>query len=161
VLTVEQVFENYGENENKLAVFAVSRSTGLASLYSAAAQKYGTPNPPKAPYIVNADGGGDVIATGIEVDFEMPECTLTSVRIVTDQVGTIELDLWKKAFANFPPTSGDSIASDLPTVTASTKFEDTSLGGWTTAINKGDWIRTYVNSCTTITKATISLGINI
>lgn len=61
MLTVEQVFENYGDNENKLAVFAVSRSTGLASLYSTAAQKYGTPNPPKAPYIVNEGGGGEVI----------------------------------------------------------------------------------------------------
>jgi len=61
VLTVEQVYENYGKNENKLAVFAVSQSSTLASLYSAAAQKYGTSNPPKAPYIVNTDGGGKVI----------------------------------------------------------------------------------------------------
>ena len=84
MLTVEQVFENYGENENKLAVFAVSRSTGLASLYSAAAQKYGTPNPPKAPYIVNADGGGDVITASGGNSYKPFVKVITPVGEVTD-----------------------------------------------------------------------------
>lgn len=61
MLTGEKVFENYGENKNKVAYFGISKNADITELYRDAARKYGTPNPPKAPYIVKSGGGEKLI----------------------------------------------------------------------------------------------------
>jgi hypothetical protein len=105
------------------------------------------------------DGGGSTITTGRRGAIEIPfTCTITAVRVFADQTGSIVLDIWKDTYTNYPPTIGDSItASAKPTISSATKSEDTTLAGWTLNITAGDVLVVYVDSCTSITQATISL----
>ena len=107
------------------------------------------------------DGGGSAISTGIKFDYELPYAgVFTAVRMFADQSGSIVVDLWKDTYANYPPTNADSItASAKPTISSATKSQDTTLTGWTTSFSAGDVIRVNVDSCTSITKATVSLRI--
>lgn len=108
------------------------------------------------------DGGGSVITTGIKGDVEIPfNCVLSANRLFADQTGSIVVDIWKDAYANFPPTGADSItASAKPTISSSNKSQDTTLTGWTTSVVQGSILRFNVDSCATITRATLSLTAN-
>lgn len=105
------------------------------------------------------DGGGSAITTGIKGDIELPFAgTITSVRLLADQSGSIAVDIWKDTYANFPPTDADSItASAVPTITTATKSEDTTLTAWTTTFSAGDILRINVDSATTVKRVTLSI----
>src|SRR3990167_3168140 len=107
------------------------------------------------------DGGGSVITAGVKGDLEIPfACTINQVTMLADQSGSIVVDIWKDTYANFPPTDADTItAAAVPTITTATKSQDTTLTGWTTAITAGNILRFNVDSCTTITRVTISLKV--
>lgn len=106
------------------------------------------------------DGGGSAITTGIKGDIAMPACTIVAVDMLADQSGSIVVDLWKDTYANFPPTDADSITSSTPpTITTATKSTDSTLTSWTTNVSDGDIIRLNVDSCTTITRCTVSIKI--
>jgi hypothetical protein len=107
------------------------------------------------------DGGGAAIAVGKKAYVSVPyACTITAARVLADQSGSIVVDVWKDAYVNYPPTDADSItASAPPTITTAVKSEDTTLTGWTTAVTAGDVLCFNVDSCTTITWATIVLTV--
>lgn len=86
------------------------------------------------------DGGGAVITTGVKGVLEVPfKCDIGAVRLLADQAGTIQVDIWKDTYANYPPTDADSITSSaVPNLATVAKSEDTTLTGWTTAIADGD-----------------------
>jgi len=107
------------------------------------------------------DGGGSAITTGVKGDIEIGfDCIITSCRVLPDQSGSIVVDIWKDTYANYPPTDADTITSSTPpTVTATTKSEDTTLTSWTTTISAGNILRFNVDSCSTIERATISLTV--
>lgn len=109
---------------------------------------------------VTIDGGGVVITAGTELDVQMPwAMTLQSVTLLADQSGSLELDVWKDTYANYPPTIGDTItASALPTLTAAIKSTDAVLTGWTTSLAKGDCVRVHVNSAASITRVLLCLA---
>lgn len=113
---------------------------------------------------ITIDGGGSAITTGLKGFVECPFAgTIVSATIVAETSGAIVIDVWKDTYANFPPTaSPDSItASAKPTITASgTKSQDTTLTGWTTSVAAGDIFAFNVDSCTSITRATLTLKIN-
>ena len=104
------------------------------------------------------DGGGAAITTGTKHTIEVPfAMTLSSVTATADVSGSIVVDLWKDTYANYPPTNADSICSSSPiTIATATKSQDTSLTGWTKAWSQGDIILPNVDSCTTITKVSLS-----
>ena len=107
------------------------------------------------------DGGGSEIADGIAGDLDVEFAgTINQVTMLADQSGSIVVDIWKDTYANFPPTDADTItAAAVPTITTATKSQDTTLTGWTTAITAGNILRFNVDSCTTITRVTISLKV--
>ena len=107
------------------------------------------------------DGGGSAITTGQKGHLEIPfACTITRVTALADQSGSIVVDIWKDTYAAFPPTDADSITSATPpTITAAQKSQNSTLTGWTTAIAAGDILAFNVDSCTTITRVTISLKV--
>lgn len=107
------------------------------------------------------DGGGSAITTGEKGHLEIPfACTIQQVTMLADVAGSIVVDIWKDTYANFPPTDADSItASAPPTITTAQKAQDATLTGWTTAITAGDILAFNVDSCTTITRVTISLKV--
>ena len=105
------------------------------------------------------DGGGSALTTGVKGDIEVPwGCVVTAVRLFADQSGSVVVDIWKDTYANFPPTDADSItASAVPTISAATKAQDSTLTGWTTTLAAGDILRFNVDSAATITRVTVSL----
>jgi len=107
------------------------------------------------------DGGGSAITTGQKGHLEIPfACTIKQVTMLADQAGSIVVDIWKDTYANFPPTDADSItASAPPTISSAQKSQDSTLTGWTKSISSGDILAFNVDSCTTITRVTISLKV--
>jgi hypothetical protein len=102
-----------------------------------------------------------VIETGVAGDLQIPfACTITAVRALADQSGSIVVDIWKDTYANFPPTDADSITASAPvTISTATKSEDTTLSGWTTSIAAGDILRFNVDSVSSIERVTIVLTV--
>ena len=108
------------------------------------------------------DGGGSVISTGIAGALRIPfACVIKSVSMgAPKESGSIVIDIWKSTHAGFPPTDANSItASAPPTISSAQKSEDTTLTGWTTTINAGDWLVFNVDSCSSITNVTIALEV--
>jgi hypothetical protein len=107
------------------------------------------------------DGGGSALTTGVHGDLEIPFAgTITAARLLADQTGSLVVDIWKDTYTNYPPTVADTItASAKPTLSAATKYQDTTLTGWTTSVSAGDTLRFNVDSASTITRATLSLTI--
>ena len=107
------------------------------------------------------DGGGVAITTGIKGDIiiDFP-CTINHWTIVSDQTGSIVVDVWKDTYTNFPPTAADTITgTEKPTITSSNKGQDTNLTTWTTAISAGDILRYNVDSASTVTRVTLALKV--
>lgn len=137
-----------------------------SSFYADSGPVYTGTNPPSLPsnngeIVLVIDGGGSAITTGIKSDLPVSfNCTINSMTLVADQVGSVVVDIWKTPFAAFPPTSSNSItASDKPTLASAASATDAALTGWTTTINAGDILRFNVNSAATVTRATLILQI--
>lgn len=112
---------------------------------------------------ITIDGGGSAITTGVKGYVECPYAgTIVSATLVADVSGAIVIDVWKDTYANFPPVDADSITSATPpTITASgTNSQDTTLSSWTTSVAAGDVFGFNVDSCTSITRVTLTLKIN-
>jgi hypothetical protein len=113
--------------------------------------------PYSAQFII--DGGGIEIADGIAGDIRIPVAsTITSWHLLADQSGSIQIDIWKDTYNNYPPTDADSITAAAPlTISLTTKNTNSTLTGWTTSVTAGDILRFNVDSCTTIERVTIVL----
>jgi len=107
------------------------------------------------------DGAGAAISTGAKGFLEIPfDCVIIGIKLMSDVSTNTVVDIWKDTYANFPPTDADSItASATPTLTAATKYSDTTLTGWTTTITAGDWIRFNIDSNSAATWLTIQLTV--
>ena len=109
------------------------------------------------------DGSGAAIPEGIVGDIRVPRTsTIKKVTLLADQDGDVEVDIWKDTYANYPPTVADSIcASALPALSSASKYEDSTITGWTTSITAGDILRVSVvaDSVATITRLTIIVDI--
>ena len=106
------------------------------------------------------DGGGSTIETGIKGDMVLPACTIKEVMLLADQTGSIKVDIWKDAYANYPPTDADSICGgNEPEISSGTKDNDSTLMDWTTTVTAEDILRINVDSCTTIERCTVALKV--
>lgn len=110
---------------------------------------------------ITVDGGGTALTTGLKGFKSFPVAgTITAVRLLADQAGSIVIDIWKDTFANYPPTVADTItAAAKPTISATDKAEDTTLSGWTTSVAAGDVFGFNIDSIATITRITLELTI--
>lgn len=107
------------------------------------------------------DGNGAPFSTGVKAYLQIPfAATITAVTLLADQTGSVVVDIWKDTYANFPPTVADTIcAAAKPTITASNKYTDSTLAGWTTSIAANDILAFNIDSVTSITRLTISLTV--
>lgn len=111
---------------------------------------------------LDLDGNGAALPVAIiKGQFRVPyNCTITSWELVSNETGSIEIDIEKDTYANFPPTSADSITgSARPTITASNKAQSSTLTGWATALNEGDYLKVEVLSVSAITQASLTLRV--
>ena len=107
------------------------------------------------------DGAGSAITTGLKGYLLVPyACTITAAEIVADQSGSIVIDIWKDAYANFPPTDADSItASAPPTLSTAQKSTDSTLTSWTASLAAGDYLAFNVDSAATVTRVALTLKV--
>lgn len=105
------------------------------------------------------DGGGVALVSGDKGDLVIGfDCTIDSAIALANEVGDIEIDVWKTSYDDFPPDVGDSIVGAAPiTITAADKSKDNALTGWDKAITAGDTLTFNVNSATDIKRVTIAL----
>jgi hypothetical protein len=97
----------------------------------------------------------------VKGDLQIPfNCTITSWALMADQSGSVVVDIWKTAFAGFPPTVSNTITgSATPTLSSAQSATSSTLTGWTTSITANDVLRFNVNSVSTITRVTLSLSV--
>jgi hypothetical protein len=113
------------------------------------------------------DGAGSVITTGVKGFISVPfACTIKKWRLLSTDAaataGDIKIDVWKDTYANYPPDNTDSITNgNEPAIPASgNAAESAALGGWlSVAISAGDILGFNVDSCTTITRASLTLEV--
>jgi hypothetical protein len=107
------------------------------------------------------DGGGSVITTGIKGDFRMTHAaTITEWNLFADVSGSIQIDLWKDAYGNYPPVDADSITGSQPISMSGVSYyavSGTGISSWTKSLASGDIIRINVDSASTITRVTLVL----
>ena len=143
-------------------ITGVLKGNGTAISAATAGTDYLAPgNVQVAGIGITIDGGGSVITTGVKGYLYVPyNCTINSVTMLADQSGSIVVDVWKVAYASFPPTVTNTItASALPTITSAQKSQNLTLTGWTTSVSAGDTIAFNVNSATTITRLNMLLAV--
>jgi hypothetical protein len=121
----------------------------------------GLDNARRAAIAFVIDGGGSAITAGIKGDLMIPfDCTIAGATVLADQSGSIVIDIWKDAYANYPPTVADSIAASAkPTLASAAKSQDTTLSGWTVAISAGETLRFNVDSASTVARVTLILDV--
>ena len=104
------------------------------------------------------DGSGAVLTSGLKGFLYIPwACTITKATILADQSGTVAVDIWKAAYASFPPTIANTIVNGHPvTLTSQQNNQDTSIigEGWTTSVSAGDVFAFNLNVSPTITSVT-------
>jgi hypothetical protein len=107
------------------------------------------------------DGGGSAVAAGTIGLVRIPYAgTITKASIFGDVSGSAVVDVWKDTWANYPPTVADTIAASAkPTLSSALAAEDSTLTGWTVAVDAGDVVAFSVDSCATITRLSIALEI--
>ncbi len=119
------------------------------------------PDPLLTDITLNAliDGQGSAITTGVKGDVVIhADFWIAAWTLVADVSGDIELDIWRAAYADFPPDVGDSIvAADPPTLSGQSNARDTTLTGWTNTLDEGDVLRFNVNSASAVSRVTLAL----
>ncbi len=105
------------------------------------------------------DGGTTVITPGVKGFLEVPfDCNIDQFTVMANQSGTLVTDIFKDAFANFPPTVADSIVGNNgPALVSQQSHQDSVLSSWTTGITAGDIVGFNVDSILNVHRATISL----
>ena len=108
------------------------------------------------------DGGGSAIATGALGLFPTAafSCTINRIDVSALQSGSITVDIWKGTIGNFPPTDANTITGSSPLAISGglTEF-DSALTGWTKKINRFNILAFNVDSCSTITRCTVTLHV--
>ncbi len=109
---------------------------------------------------VTFDGHGAPIQPGSHCSIQVTKgFTLVSWTLISDETGSIQIDVWRDTFANFPPTDADTITgSNEPAITSDNKNTDTTLTGWSTLVADGDILKFSVDSVTDIKRATLILN---
>lgn len=94
------------------------------------------------------DGGGSPVAAGSKVWLEVPfDCVIVQATSTSDQSCSAVFDVWKDAYANFPPTAADTITGGAkPTIVTALKAQDQALSGWTVNVSDGDLLLANVDS---------------
>jgi hypothetical protein len=83
------------------------------------------------------------IPNGVRADIYVPfSGTIIGVTMLASGNSSGSIDLWKAAYAAFPPTVANSIVGGtIPTFGGTNKYRNTTLSGWDTTVSAGDIIR--------------------
>jgi len=108
---------------------------------------------------ITVDGGGSELTTGTKGYIV---CTKAGIinrwDIIADQSGSIVMDVWKAANPSIPTNANSITGTEKPTLTAAQIASDTSLTTWTTSVAVGDVFGFEIESVSTITRVTLTIG---
>ena len=106
---------------------------------------------------------GEALATGVYygLQFEVPaKCFFLEWTAVADQSGSVVIDFWKAAYADYPPTNANTITgADEPTLSGAQKAQNTSPTDWTRVWSKGDRIVPNVDSASGVEVVQVTLRV--
>jgi hypothetical protein len=103
------------------------------------------------------DGVGAVILAGLKTYISIPyNCTIKAWTIIGDTTGSAVVDVWKSNNA-IPTISNTITGSEKPTLSAAQINSDISLSTWVTNVSAGDVFCFNVDSCSLLSKITVSL----
>jgi hypothetical protein len=86
--------------------------------------------------------------------------TILAATLITDVSSSTGLDIWKTNYAQYPPLVANTIvASALPTMTASVKYQDTTLTGWQKSFASNDVFKFIIYSNSAATQITLNLDV--
>jgi hypothetical protein len=123
--------------------------------------------PSKAELTYVIDGGGTPIETGQKGHLRVPfACLVDRVTMIADRTGSMQVDIWKSIYDDFPPTVDGSITGgNAPAISSGDKYDDTELTDWIRSLSEGDILAFNVDSVAggegggTITRVTVSLHV--
>ena len=105
---------------------------------------------------VNVIGTG--IAAALRVDFNA-NITGSFLHEFDGTTGSIVLDIKKALYTGSSPSFSSIVASAPPTISSGRYAADTTLTGWTTAINRGEVLQFSVTSASTVKRILATLRI--
>lgn len=108
--------------------------------------------------VLQAGSGSGVVTTGNAPGTIMVPwaCTLASVSLFGDQVGSAVVDIYAGLETVYPPSTS-IVSATPPTLAAASHYADSTLTGWTTAFAAHTSFILHVTSCSTITMLTCEL----
>jgi hypothetical protein len=110
---------------------------------------------------ITVDGSGVALTTGSKGFRTIPHAaTIVGWQLISKESGSIVIDVKKCAHANFPTTSS-ICGSAKPTLSSAQINHDEALTSWTTSISAGDILEFVVDSASTVTRATLTLHLQI
>lgn len=98
------------------------------------------------------DGGASVLTVGKTADLWVPfGFTIQEVTLLAKETGSVQMGVWATTYANFPPTSSNSITGTAtPAIASDNKYKDTTLTTWTTSFASDMTVRFNIDSVSTI-----------
>ena len=110
-------------------------------------------------FSLTIDEGGAAITTGKKYQTKMSgSYRVLGWTLVADVAGAIVIDVNKSTYAGFPTTATMS-ATEKPTIAATNqKAQNLALADWSDIV-EGDILEFEVDSCTTITRVTLTLDL--
>jgi len=134
-------------------------STGVPPGSSAADWSVFYPFPTQSSLTIVFDAGGSEIAAGSAFDVPVGvRSIIRRIRMRADGIGSLVLDIRKRAFADGIPAPSDSICGAAkPRLISSRDYVDATLTGWATEIDDDDALRIVVESCTGLTRLSVTL----
>lgn len=144
---------------------AVQLATALLQKADAHAREIVANQPPGAAEVdtinIILGSGVGVIATGVagalRVDFRA-KITGAFLQEIDGTTGSIVVAI-AKAPGGATPSFTSIVASAPPTITSARFVENTTLTGWTTLIERGEYLRFSVTSVTSFTRMIVALRI--
>lgn len=162
ILDLPQVFSLNGTEQIPLVKTLSGTQTTVRTSSQVVANTFANNLPCSIEYVLN--DGGTVLSTGMKGYLQLPFTgQFTAAALFGSGTGSISIDLWLCSYAAFDggataPTAANSICGgNYPTITSSSKYQDTSLTGWTTSFTTNDVIAFNVRSNVSFTQMTISL----
>ena len=124
----------------------------------------------RGSFVFVVDGGGATITEGIKGFIEAPFTgVISSAKVFADVSGSISISIYKSTFENYPFSDPADIAEEITNsaggeeLVISSAYKTNPIypkAGWMLEFNRGDVFIFKVNTCTDITKATISISVN-
>lgn len=108
------------------------------------------------PFVLEG-GDAEILPGPWKGVLELPfNCEIKGVKLISEDVGNIVIDIQRSTIATFPVFTSLTAAAQ-PTLAAAQLYIDNVLTGWTKDLAKGDLLKFVVVSASGITNMTISL----